>query len=102
MKNKKIRRYLDRLNQQIKNVEYDLYTCQRTLSSLKFIANDLANDLHLEEHDLAYVSGDNIPDTVDAVFNLGGGIKKEKNIPVHRYQEFDMEDPFERLKDILK
>ncbi|NDB81844.1 MAG: hypothetical protein EB127_03720 [Alphaproteobacteria bacterium] len=105
MKNKDVKKYIKYLCYQINAIEKDISNAYKHIElstlSLKSV-NAIIKQLS-EEAGKQKISYQNLKDNrVDVVYETYDGIKKEFNVPVHPYNEVEINDVLSRLEAIAK
>ena len=110
MKNKDVKKYIKYLCYQIDAIEKDISNAYKhielstlSLKSVNAIIKQLSEEVYLDETEKQKISYQNLKDNkVDVVYETYDGIKKEFNVPVHPYNEVEINDVLSRLEAIAK
>lgn len=110
MKNKDVKKYIKYLCYQIDAIEKDISNAYKhielstlSLRSVNAIIKQLSEEVYLDEVEKQKISYQNLKDNrVDVVYETYDGTKKEFNVPVHPYNEVEVNDVLNRLEAIAK
>lgn len=110
MKNKDVKKYIKYLCYQIDAIEKDISNAYKhielstlSLKSVNAIIKQLSEEVYLDETEKQKIRYQNLKDNrVDVVYETYDGVKKEFNVPVHPYNEVEINDVLSRLEVIAK